>query len=199
MAELTPPSSHNSTPVRPPADDLPPPSPTAGLGTKTQHPLMKSTSMDVDDHLSDTDSSGSAGDIVHGEDEEDELEARQEGDEIMGSSSGEDELEPGQVSLSEEGGKGKGKETRDVGVRRGKSRNKRSKKQQPRSTAQGPLLTSSKLSRGGGGGGGKKDGDLWESEIVDRWNVEIGDVCSDDIVAIPSNPIVSNQSQPITA
>ncbi|WVQ67863.1 uncharacterized protein L199_006068 [Kwoniella botswanensis] len=197
MAELTPPSSHNSTPVRPPADELPPPSPTAGLGTRSHHPLMKSTSMDVDDHLSDTDSSGSTGEIVQGEDGEDELEAREEGDEIMGSSSGEDELEPGQVPLSEEGGKGKGKETREGGMRRGKLRNKRSRKQQPRSTAQGSLMTSSKLSRGGGGG--KKDGDLWESEIVDRWNIEIGDVCSDDIVATSSNPIVSSQSQLIPA
>ncbi|WVW83700.1 hypothetical protein I302_105721 [Kwoniella bestiolae CBS 10118] len=190
MADLTPPSSHNSTPVRPSADELPP-SPTAGLGASRPHPLMKSTSMDVDvddqEHLSDTDSdSEELGEFQDG--------ALEEGEEIMGFS--DEEEEEGQVHAASTGdgdGMGKGKVT-DSGSRKGKQpRNRRTRKNQPRSAA-GPLLSTSKLTRGGGGG--KKDGDLWESEIVDRWNVEIGDVCSEDVVLISSTgPIASGQDQ----
>ncbi|WRT66183.1 uncharacterized protein IL334_003136 [Kwoniella shivajii] len=187
MADLTPPSSHNSTPVRPSNEDHPP-SPTAGLSSLRPHPLTKTTSMDVDHNLSGTESgSEDELDMVDQHDIEGEDVAEGEGgiqrDEIMSSDEDERDDQEGE-------GQGKGKareEVRDTSGKKSKGRNRRSRKYaRPGSGLPGP---SGKSARGAGAGG-KKDGDLYESDIVNRWNREIGDVCSEGV----ANPTRGNPS-----
>ncbi|WWC70393.1 uncharacterized protein I206_104343 [Kwoniella pini CBS 10737] len=190
MAELTPPSSHNSTPVRASNEELPP-SPTAGFGSTKPHPLMKSHPMDLDQNLSESSSSD--------EEEDDNIILKDQGQDEEGSEVGDESLDSDQEqeqgqsqSQDDEDKADQGKEKfieSSQGTKgKGKTRNKRSKRQQQQ--VKSSSLTTSKSK----GNAGRKDGDLWESDIVDRWNIEIGDVCADN-----ANPVLSSYSTSVTA
>ncbi|WWC61681.1 uncharacterized protein I303_104266 [Kwoniella dejecticola CBS 10117] len=202
MAELTPPSSHNSTPVRASNDELPP-SPTAGLGAGSarSHPLMKSHSMDLDEDLAGISSPDDEDEIeedgmvsrAQGEDD-DENEGLSGGDEGM--LSDEEQPQAREVNVGDNKGKGKGVDVSTGGKGKGRARSKRARnKQQQAKSASGALLTNK-----ANAGAGRKDGNLWESDIVDRWNIEIGDVCAESVNSLPtSRPATASTSTAVPA
>ncbi|WWD17465.1 hypothetical protein CI109_101906 [Kwoniella shandongensis] len=205
MAELTPPSSNNNTPIRSlqPEDDNDPPSPTRH---STTHPLANST-MDLDlqgDQSSDSEMSAD-GIVVDG--------AGMEDDGVLTEGEGEGEGSDEGIGMDvesdeekEEGGKGKEKQGQGSGsgsglparldprssktrkIVRGKRDSKRRSNITP-SSSLGPLPSASS--------GGRKEGDLYESEIVARWNSDFGDVCADSRAAkVPASKTASAPAAP---
>ncbi|WVR07207.1 hypothetical protein IAU60_004248 [Kwoniella sp. DSM 27419] len=171
MAELTPPPSHDNTPVRPSDNDEPLSSsptrvagvsnPPSGLDTTQPHPLASSTLMDLDPNESYASSSdaelqeGVPTDIED-EDEGEGVSVRH-GDDHGAVSPDDDEEDMSRAKV----GSPTGADRKRKATRSGGSFTKLA----------GSSMTDSHGLR-------RREMDLYDSEIVARWNQDFGDVCA---------------------